>query len=203
MSVAYQVMYRLGFTPWDHKSPEALAQIAELLDREEQLRSQPFGRAIDIGCGMGTQTIDLARRGWDVVGVDMVDKALATARDRAAAAGVDLRLVHVSATRLSEALEGGFSFAVDLGCFHGLTDDERLSYGRELTAVTQPDATLLMFCFTALRRGWSPLPRGATRQAVETALPDWHVDHEDAAATAGMPDRVAGAQPRWFRLSRN
>ena len=44
------------------------------------------GRALDIGCGTGTDTIYLARHGWEVTAVDMVPNALTAARQKARAA---------------------------------------------------------------------------------------------------------------------
>jgi len=45
--------------------------------------------------------VQLAKRGWDVTGLDMVEKALRRARDRVEEAGVEMRLVHGDVTALS------------------------------------------------------------------------------------------------------
>jgi len=46
------------------------------------------GRFVDVGCGDGVATNDLARRyGFNMVGVDELEKAIAWARDRPASAG--------------------------------------------------------------------------------------------------------------------
>jgi 2-polyprenyl-3-methyl-5-hydroxy-6-metoxy-1,4-benzoquinol methylase len=46
------------------------------------------GTAIDLGCGMGQNSIWLARQGWTVTGLDIAPNAIAAAREAAAAAGV-------------------------------------------------------------------------------------------------------------------
>ena len=51
---------------------------------------RPPGRALDLGCGTGQNSIWLATRGWDVTGIDIVPKAIAVARARAAEAGVQV-----------------------------------------------------------------------------------------------------------------
>jgi len=51
------------------------------------------GRALDLACGEGRNAIWLARRGWEVTGVDFSGVALAKARQAADDAGVSLRLV--------------------------------------------------------------------------------------------------------------
>jgi SAM-dependent methyltransferase len=95
----YALMYRFGITPWERYRTVAAASIAALLDLEEIERSRPLGRALDLGCGRGQYTPELARRGWEAVGIDYVPTAIeaATAKSR----GVEgLRYVVGDVTRL-------------------------------------------------------------------------------------------------------
>ena len=48
------------------------------------------GRALDVGMGQGRNTIYLAQQGWDSVGFDPADRAVAAARDQAARLGVKI-----------------------------------------------------------------------------------------------------------------
>jgi SAM-dependent methyltransferase len=50
----------------------------------------PPGRALDAGCGHGTEALWLAARGWHVTAVDFSATALAHGRSRAEALGPDL-----------------------------------------------------------------------------------------------------------------
>jgi SAM-dependent methyltransferase len=59
-----------------------------------ELADLPAGRALDLACGEGRNAVWLAERGWDVVGVDFADVALAKAEQLAAQRGVSLELVH-------------------------------------------------------------------------------------------------------------
>ena len=81
-------MYRVGFTPWDND--EVPAELAAVVDGDDAL---PPGRALDIGCGTGTQAVHLARAGWKVTGIDAVEKPLVKARRRAADSGVAVDIV--------------------------------------------------------------------------------------------------------------
>jgi SAM-dependent methyltransferase len=85
MSVIYKILYRVGFTPWEGSADQARTreQISAMFDREEEGRQPPYGPPLDLGCGGGLWSIELARRGWQVTGVDIVPKALRIARERA------------------------------------------------------------------------------------------------------------------------
>ena len=81
----YARMYPFGITPWERYGTEAAASITALLDREETRRSRPLGRALDLGCGRGQYTPELARRGWEAVGLDHVPAAIEAEQPRARA----------------------------------------------------------------------------------------------------------------------
>jgi SAM-dependent methyltransferase len=74
----------------------------------------PGGRALDLGCGIDSDTIYLTEHGWDVTGVDLMPQALAIARRKAAAAGVGPRFLEGDVTRLADLGVGdGYSLLVD------------------------------------------------------------------------------------------
>jgi len=85
VSVVYRLLYVVGFIPWEHiaRLPEVTEQVSVLFDREEKARQHPYGEALDLGCGSGFWSVELARRGWQLTGVDFVPKALRRARERA------------------------------------------------------------------------------------------------------------------------
>jgi SAM-dependent methyltransferase len=173
MSLAYRLLYRVGFTPWEQLEalPTLTATVSALLAREEEGHGPPYGPALDLGCGSGIWAVRLAERGWQVTGVDFVPKALRRARERARRAGVDLRLVEGDVTKLrATAVGSGFPFLLDFGVFHDeLTDGQRAAMGREVSAVAASGATLLMVAWARRRRG--PLPRGASLGDVAAAYP--------------------------------
>ncbi|WP_254699126.1 hypothetical protein [Rhodococcus sp. SGAir0479] len=103
-------------------------------------------------------------------------------------------------TRLPAYVDSGYVLAIDIGCFHGLGDDQRIAYGDGLGAVTQPGAQLLMFSFTPGRR--RPLPRGASMTDVTRALRGWTAVGDDAMDTDGAPGLLARAHPHFLRLVR-
>jgi SAM-dependent methyltransferase len=204
MSLAYRILYAIGFTPWEQMAhPQIASQIADLFAREEEGREPPYGSALDLGCGSGIWAVELAQRGWQVTGVDFVPKALRRARARADDAGVELRLLEGDVTDLRAAgLGSGFRFLLDFGCFHDeLTDEQRKAEGREATAAAAPGATLLMMAWKPGRRG--PLPRGASPEEIQAAFTEWElVDDAAMELPSGAPRYVKRAEPRFYRLRR-
>src|SRR5215510_6022244 len=101
----YRFAYRIGFHPWEDAAtdPPFVEKISELFAREEKGREPPFGRALDLGTGSGIWAIELAKRGWEVSGIEMVDRALQRARERVQKAGVEMQLVHGDVTALRAA----------------------------------------------------------------------------------------------------
>jgi SAM-dependent methyltransferase len=195
----YARMYQFGFTPWERYGTAAAATISALLDREDAERSRPLGRALDLGCGRGQYTPELARRGWEAVGIDHVPAAIevATAKGR----GVDgLRYVVGDVTRLESAHLGTFDFFLDIGCFQGLDAEQRLAQGSGVSALANQGATLLMLSFGPSR--WRRLVGGVSQEEVETAFAAWEVLAVKPADTAGLGWPMNKTAPRWYRLRR-
>lgn len=197
MSAGYELAHRLGLRPWERAADGGRRQFAGLLDREEHERGQPPGAALDLGCGTGLHTVELSRRGWRSVGVDAVAVALDRARARDGSEAV--RFVHADVARLDEAgLEGPFDFFLDIGCFHGLRDADRVAMGRSVTALAADGATMLLLAFAPGHR--VGLPRGADRAGIGRAFPQWRIEDEEAADTAGMPGPLKRTSPVFHRL---
>src|SRR5689334_11367030 len=83
--------YKRGETPWDSGIPDA--ELLRVLD-SGQLKGKTL---LEIGCGTGTNAIELVRRGFEVVAVDVVAQAIDAAVKKAAAANakIDFRVADV------------------------------------------------------------------------------------------------------------
>jgi SAM-dependent methyltransferase len=154
----YDFTYRFRKPPWDTglTPPEVISLVESGGIR---------GRALDLGCGTGTHSIYLARRGFAVVGVDFSSKAIEMAREKARQAGaaVDFRVGDV--TRL-DFLREPFDFVLDIGCFHSLDAKGRTGYARHLARLASPGGTFLLWAFD----GWSHFGVGATPGEVQQAF---------------------------------
>jgi SAM-dependent methyltransferase len=201
----YRLAYSLGFHPWEDAAadPPFAEKISEMFDREESGREPPYGRALDIGTGSGIWGIELAKRRWEVTGIDIVDKALRRGQERAREAGVDMRFVQDDVTALEQAdIGGGFRLVLDTGTFHDFDDAQRKAMGRGVTAVAGPDATVLLLVWPRRRR---PLIRGANHDEVEEAFPDWTITHvEPSHFRLPKPlQLLLRPDEHWYRLRRS
>src|SRR5256886_7339726 len=167
----YRLAYSLAFHPWEtaESQPRFVEKFDELLVREEGQRQPPYGKALDIGTGSGIWGIKLAERGWQVTGIDVVEKALQRARERVRSAGASMQLVHGDVTALRQAgVDSDFDLILDTGTFHGLKDVERRGMGQEIDAIASGDATVLMLSWGPRPRG--PFPPGAGPARIQEAV---------------------------------
>jgi len=195
----YARLYRFGITPWERYRTAAAASITALLDREETERSRPLGRALDLGCGRGQYTPELARRGWEAVGIDYVPAAIKAAKAKSQGAA-GLSYVVGDVTRLRSAHLGTFDFFLDIGCFQGLDAGQRLAEGEGASALANTGATLLMLSFGPSRWRW--LVEGVSQEEVQTAFPGWQMLTAEPADTAGLGWPMNKTGPQWYRLRR-
>jgi SAM-dependent methyltransferase len=124
--------------PWDTQisPPELMEFIAQY----------PPGRALDLGCGTGTNVITLAQHGWRVTGVDYVGHALRQAKKKAQLAGVKADFQADDVTKLKN-IAGVFDLVLDIGCFHSLDTDEKRAYIHNLERLTTPGSIYLIYGF--------------------------------------------------------
>jgi len=193
VSFFFRAAYLFGFKPWDSGvPPPELVSVVEGPGRLEP------SKALDLGCGTGTNCIYMAQHGWDATGVDFVPRAIEQARRKAAAAGVSPRFVVGDVTRLAEVGVGeGYALLLDLGCFHSIADARRDAYVEGATEVARQDATMLLFGM--VRRGDPGRvgPRGMARgEVAQRFASGWEIVSEEA----GRP--MFGNDTAWYRLRR-
>jgi len=194
MSVFFRAAYLLGFKPWDSGVPPP-----ELVSAVEGTDRLTPTKALDLGCGTGTNCVYLAQHGWEATGVDFVPRAISAARRKADAAGVSPRFLVGDVTRLTELGVGaGYGLVLDLGCFHSIPDAGRDGYVRGAAQVAQPDATMLLFCFVRRAKQARLGPRGVARgEVAQRFASGWEIVSEQE----GRP--ALGCDSAWYRLRRH
>jgi SAM-dependent methyltransferase len=196
----YRLLYRVRFTPWDNTPG------TQLLDRVLADGSTGAGRrALDVGCGHGRDAIHLAKQGWDVTAVDLEERAIETARERAAGEGVEVNWIVGDVAAIGKlAAPSGYSLLYDLGCLHGLPDEAATLAAEGITSLAGEDATLLVVAGARARR--MLLPRGMDREHVEALFtPAWRlVDTHDMLALSAhkVPPPIRKAKPTAYQFVR-
>jgi len=157
----FQWRYWRGRTPWDTQEtpPEVMAFLQT---------AQP-GRALDLGCGTGTNAITLTRHGWQVTGVDFIPKAIREGRRKAAAGGLNIDFILTSVTDL-EMLTGPFSYILDIGCLFGLNMADRSRYAANLFRLMDHQGWYMLYAWHP--RLYKGQRMGITAQEVDELLGD-------------------------------
>ncbi|UXA16289.1 bifunctional 2-polyprenyl-6-hydroxyphenol methylase/3-demethylubiquinol 3-O-methyltransferase UbiG [Mycobacterium sp. SMC-4] len=119
---------------WSGRVNRWLADVAQPL---------PPGRALDLGCGEGADSIWLAEHGWQVLGVDISDTALQRAGAQAAARGVAERIEFRQAN-LSEAMPQGLFDLVSAQFLQSPVHLDRQRIFGAAAAAVGPGGTLLI-----------------------------------------------------------
>src|SRR5262249_33991589 len=107
----WQGRYQTGDTPWDTGRPSSM-----LMQVMAEEKIAPC-RAIELGCGTGTNCVWLAQQGFQVVGVDLSPLAIEQAKQRAAHAGAAIDFLAGDLLGLPDLGEP-FRFFFDRGCYH-------------------------------------------------------------------------------------
>ena len=136
-----RLFYRLSYfgkPAWDTgiSPPELL----------EYIEQNPPGRALDLGCGTGTNVITLAQNGWQVTGVDFVPRAIRQARRKIQRAGVQAQVMVDDVTQL-KTISGPFDLILDMGCFHSLSKAEKATYTQNIQRLLAPNGTYLLYAW--------------------------------------------------------
>jgi len=129
--------YATGFTPWDSGRPSR--ELARVLDEN----SIPPGRALELGCGTGTNAVYLARRGFEVTALDVALLAVERATQRARESKVNLRVLHADVLNPPD-LGPAFDFVFDRGVYHHLRQHDLDGFRRTLARTTRPGAHYLV-----------------------------------------------------------
>jgi SAM-dependent methyltransferase len=156
----FESVYQRSAAPWDVGA--AQPALSALLDA-----FPPLGPVLDVGCGTGELVLELAARGLEVVGIDLVGAAIEKARAKVAAAPELAARIEL---RVGDALSpskvaGSFRAVVDSGFFHLFGPDERRAFVADLTATLAPGGRFYLLGFAVT----PPIP-DAPREVREDEL---------------------------------
>lgn len=134
--------YQTGDTPWDVGRP-----CEELMAWVESGELQPT-RALELGCGTGTNAVYLAGKGFQVTAIDLSLTAIYRAQDLARERSLDVDFVCGDLTALP-ALDEPFGFVYDRGCYHAVRRVNPDGYLATLRRVTGKSTRMLLLAGNA------------------------------------------------------
>lgn len=109
----------------------------------DSLGLRPGMDVLDLGCGDGTTALPAARRGANVLGVDIASNLVAAGTARAAAAGLaNLRFEQGDASRLEALADDRFDLVLSL--FGAMFAPRPVDTAREMVRVTRPGGRIVM-----------------------------------------------------------
>jgi len=127
---------REGMPGWDVGRPSSY-----LVKAVEDGTFKP-GRAIVFGCGTGTNAIFLAKRGFEVTGVDVAPSALAIAAEKAREAEVEVEWVLADVVAMPKLKS--YDLIFDRGCYHHICQYDSPGFVKTLCALTDPGGRALI-----------------------------------------------------------
>jgi len=135
--ISFNLRY-LGKPPWDtHTSPPELLEF---------ITHHPAGKALDLGCGAVTNLLTLAKTGWEVCGVDYIWLAVLQARTRLKKVGIEAKVFCCDVVNIG-FLEQKFDLILDIGCFHGLSKNQKDRYRQNLDRLLNTNGSFLICAY--------------------------------------------------------
>jgi ubiquinone/menaquinone biosynthesis C-methylase UbiE len=113
-------------------------------------------RVLEVGCGIGTDSINFARAGADLTAVELSSESLSIAAQRADVMGVSdrIRFVEANAEELTSVLDDEpYDLVYSFGVIHHTPHPEQAL--AEMRALTAPGGTLKLMVYH--RRSWKVL----------------------------------------------
>jgi len=158
------------------------------------------GTALDLGCGAGVFSIYLAKSGYQVTGLDFINKALEMASQLAKEKGA---LVNwVQADLLNWNSEKKFDIILDSGCLHTISDKEK--FKENVVNWLAPGGDFILGHF-GRRNFWDWRPVGPIRRSKDELeklfRPELKLRAYDARVLAGVPLPIGPTvqlQSLWF-----
>lgn len=132
-----------GLYPWELGRPRDF-----LVDLIEKGMIEGH-RALDTCCGLGTNSLYLAEKGFKVTGIDISGNAVEIANRKAKEAGKD-RIADFQVRNFMDLDfdSGSFDFVLDVGCFHHVVEEDRQAFIENVHRTLTPGGRYLLMCFS-------------------------------------------------------
>ena len=151
--------YHLIFEDWEASMSRQGVALAELIEAELGITQTKNVRVLDAACGIGTQTLPLATRGFRVVGRDLSRAAVARLQREAEARRLVVDAAVADMRQVSASVSDSFDIvlAFDNSLAHLLNDNDLLAAFQQFVKVLRPGGVFLCSVrdYDKVRRGES------------------------------------------------
>jgi len=135
--------------PWHSEKPAEY--LVELLKKKKV----KVGLALDVCSGAGTNAVYLAKKGFDVTGIDISPTATKYAEESAQEAGVSKRCRFFSGDVARTNLpKNQFDFIFDRGCYHHITKEQKPRFAKVVSSLLKQDGKYFLGCFSDKNLLW-------------------------------------------------
>jgi len=104
------------------------------------------GKALDIGCGKGRNSLYLAKRGFEIYGIDFSETSIGCGKEIAKEQSLKVNFLCQSIFDFQDIPES-FDFIYDSGCFHHMKPHRRNEYLKTILKYLKADGYFAMSCF--------------------------------------------------------
>lgn len=158
---------------------------------------KPGMKVLELGSGVGTESVFMAIRGINVSAIDISDGAIRISKKLAELYGVHVDFKQGDATKIPFE-DKNFDAVCDQGVFHHIKDEERESYAKEVARVLKSDGLLILRCFSDKIPG-GPQPRRITSDELsQTFLTYLKLEHLERVLSFSTSQREKPLG--WFTL---
>jgi len=118
-------------------------------DLEDELIARQLNNGIflDLGTGPGTQAIELAKKGFVVVGSDIAETVIKRNKSMYENKYQNIRFV-VDNILESDFKDNYFDYIFDRGCFHVFSEEDRPKYYNQIKRILKQKGILFLKCFS-------------------------------------------------------
>jgi SAM-dependent methyltransferase len=149
----YDLLYRIGAARWKRGWDQGVGRELRALVDAGTLTPARGARAIDLGCGSGDNSLFLAERGFEVLGVDFSAAAIRQAKEKAAAAHIDRAHFQVGdITNPIVGTEQPFDLVLLYNVVQDLRGEARIRLAEVASSLTCPDSRIVLWCWYAEAR---------------------------------------------------
>jgi len=137
---AFEKTYKKPNAVWTNKNPPE--ELVELIETGK-INSC---KVLDVGCGEGFYSIYLAKKGFDVTGIDISERAVEYAKKNAEKEGVKIKFLVMDVNDL-EKLNEKFDFVFEWALLHSIMPKQRERYVENINNLLNNGGQYFSVCF--------------------------------------------------------